>query len=780
MLSNVTVLEVGERVATAYAGRLLRDLGATVVLLEPAAGVRLRTEEPAYAEALHAGKRSVTTARSAGLAGRVDVVVHDDAPASLELVRDLRTEDPTVVTVAVSDHGLDGPLAGVPASELTLEARAGICVVHPTGDRPPVPTGVDLGDLTAGAAAAQAVVTGLLSRDAGGTRTAADVSVLESLVSLVQYPWLFSGIEGHGVYPTPQAPVPGVEPAADGWVCVVGVTDPQWQAFKALAQVSELDDPRFDLLNDRVILADEVTPLIRRFTTAHTVDDLVELGAQHRVPIVPVGTPSTITSLPPFAARSSFVPQASGEGLRPRPPFRDGREPGSGPPVEPLAEVGADDALPGWLRDTDASRLPVGPSATPEQPLAGLRVLELGTFQAGPLVTSALAALGADVVKVEAVRRPDLIRFAGVPASVDRFWERSAAFTAVNLGKRAITADLTTPEGLDVVRRLAAGCDVVLENFLPRVTEERGLDLAGLQELNPDVLLVRMPAWGLDGPWRDRPGFTYTVNAAAGVAELTGYPDGEPLLTGTVVDPFAATLATGVVLAALRRRVRTGRGGLVEIPLCDAAVQLAARSVVAWSATGEIASRQGAHHRGTGPAVVVTCADGVRVAVDAEDPRGWEGFAAVPLVKEWAGDAGLGDAATRATRVDALDAALSASCATVGSDEVVRAFAEAGVPAAPLTVGPELVDEPQLAARQRWVLLDHPVIGEQLYLLGPARWTAGPAPVPRSATPLFGEHTREVLAEVGLDTEAVEALAAAGQLASSPFDLPYAGRPAAP
>lgn len=773
MLNDVLVLELGERLATSYAGRLLRDLGATVVLVEPATGVVLRRTEPAYAEYLHAGKQSVTSAALPRIAGRPDVVLHDDSASSMDAVTALQEADPAVMTVAVSSYGLDGPLAGTPATELTLQAEAGICVTHATGDRPVVAAGVDLGELAAGAAAAQAAVTALLSRDAGADRVAADVSVLEALAGLVQYPWLFAGIEGHGVYPTPQAPVPGVERASDGWVCVVSVTGPQWTDFKRLADVPELDDARFDLLNDRVILADEVTPLVRRFTGRHTIAELVELGAANRVPIVPVGTPSTITSLPPYAARGVYVPQASGTGVHPRPPFRSSAAPWV---VEPLAAVGADDELD-RLGDEHGVRIPVHSAATAAQPLAGLRVLELGTFQAGPLVTENLAALGADVIKVEAVNRPDLIRFSGTPPTVDRFWERSAAFTAVNLGKREVTADLSTEQGLDIVRRLAAESDVVLENFLPRVLDERGLDLAGLRAVNPDVLLVRMPAWGLDGPWRDRPGFTYTVNAAAGVAELTGYPEGEPLLTGTIVDPFAAMVATAATLAAIRHRVRTGHGGQLEVPLCDVAAQLSGRSVVAWSATGEAATRAGNRGSGRGPRNVYACLDGVRVAVDADDPAAWDALATVPFVKDWAADPALAGAGHRADVVDELDRLLAASCATRGAEEVVDALRAAGVPAALVAVGADHPQHPQLVARDRWISLDHPVIGRQSYLLSAARFTAGPSAAPRSATPTFGQHSHEVLAEIGLDDEEVAALVAAKLVGDSPFGLPYAARP---
>ncbi|MDQ6522960.1 CoA transferase [Nocardioides sp. LHD-245] len=773
MLSDVLVIELGGRLATAYAGRLLRDLGATVALVEPHDGDPRRVDQPAYAEYLHGGKQSVTEPALPRLVERADVVLHDDDPATLALVGTIRAANPAIATVAVSDYGLDGPLAGTPATELTLQAEAGICIVHNTGDRPVVQAGTDLGELAAGAAAAQAVATALLSGDAGAARVAADVSVFEAIVGLLQYPWLFESIEHHPPYPTPQAPVPGIERAADGWVCVVSVTGPQWKDFKALAGVPELEDARFDMLTPRVVLADEVTPLVRRFTERHSVADLVELGAANRVPMAPVATPATMTSLPPYRDRGTFVPQASGHGVRPRPPFRAAALRWA---AEPLVDVGADDD-PDRLPERRA-RIPVHAEASGELPLAGLKVLEFGTFQAGPIVTANLAALGAEVIKVEAVNRPDLIRLAGPPLTVDRSWERYASFAAVNLGKREVTVDLATPQGLDIARRLVTEADVVLENFLPRVLDERGLDYDGVRALNPDVLLLRMPSWGLDGPWRDRPGFTYTVNAASGLAELTGYPDGEPLITGTIVDPFAAMIATTVALAAIRHRVQTGTGGQVEIPLCDAAAQLAARSVIEWSATGVAATRSGNRCQGTGPRNIYRCADGGHVAIDAESDRAWQALAGTPLAEDWASDPAVAAAEARAERLAELDGLLAEACGRSRAADVVTTLRAAGVPAAPVETGAGAVDHPQLQARRRIVELDHAVLGRQRYVASPARFTDGPRAVPRGGPPLFGEHSHEILRELGLTAAEIAALEADKLVGDSPFDLPYEGKAA--
>jgi len=773
MLDDIVILEAGRRISTGYAGRLLRDAGATVVRLEPAKGDPRRVTEPAYAEYLHAGKGSVTSvtesASGTELAERVDVVLCDEEPAAQELIAHLRSRHPRVVVVTVSPYGLTGPDAATPATDFTLQAEAGISLVHPTSDRPAVSAGVPLAELTAGAAAAMSVAVGLLAADADASGVTADVSLFESAIALQQFPWLYNRIEHHSPYPLPQAPIPGIERAKDGWVAIVSVTPAQWQDLKRIANVSGLDDARFDVLGDRVVLADEVTALVREFTMKHTVDELVELGAANRVPIVPVTSPGSIASIPPFAARETFVPSADGDFIAPRPPFRVDADRSWSP--ERLVPAGHDD-------DRDWSALPprtrnLTGGIDTRRPLAGLKVVEFGTFQAGPLVTMNLASLGAEVIKVETVNRPDMIRFNGVAMTVDRSWERPASFIAVNLGKKGITADLADPRGLAVVRELVADADVVLENYGPRVLESRGLDYESIRAFNPDIVMVRMPAWGLDGPWRDRPGFTYTVNAVSGMAELTGYADGEPLLTGTVVDPFAAVVCSFATLAAVRRRRVTGRGAYLEVPLCDVATQLTTEAVVDESAHGTLRTRSGNESAWAVPQGIHRTADGSEIAVSVESDEQWAALAALPWAKAWADDPRLLTAAGRREHADEVDERLRQALADLDSTVLVADLRASGVPAARLEIGDDLVTHPQLLARGRVVEIGHPVIGPHRYIAGPARFAVGPDFVPHGPTPTFGQHNEEVLTRLGRTAEEIAEMIEDGIVGDSPFGAPF-------
>ena len=452
MLGDVSIAEIGVSLSAAYCGRLLADAGAHVVRLE-AGPAPLASADPEYAAYLHSGKQLAVAADGmtqtlSRLVSQVDVAVCDSG-ATFELLRELRLEkNQDLVVVCVSDYGLTGPNAGTKASELTLQTEAGLAVMHVSSSSPPFVTGLPMSQLSGGLQAAIGAVQGLLARDAGGKQIDVDVSRFESLVWLLTFPWAWEQVEGHVPYCVPiQGHAPFIPPmntgpeflrAKDGWVCLAGNVPVQWASIKHMMQIPELDDPRFDQVATRAQYLDELAPLMQSFTSRYTVEELVELAQQHRVPVAPVTSASSAYRLPPYSERDSTVTGVAGDFRQPRPAFR--------------------------FTTAGSARAPgVSPSATPALPLKGLRVVAFEVFHAGPLVTAYLAGLGAEVIKVEAVNRPDLIRYAGVPGTADRAWERGATFIALNIGKRDITADLSTAAGVGIVRKLLRTADVVLD-----------------------------------------------------------------------------------------------------------------------------------------------------------------------------------------------------------------------------------------------------------------------------------------------------------------------------
>ncbi len=765
MLGDIVVIDAGTRTSSAYCGKLLVDAGATVYRLECRTGATTshgrEAHSDGYAAYLHAGKKLVSLPLDGSLAERVDVVIHDgiinDAAFDAAL-SDLRARRDDLVVVSLSDYGLDGPRASTPATELTLQAEAGVVALHPTYDLPPVGSGVELAEITTGVCAATAAVMGLFARDAGERQVEADLSRFEALIAIMQYPWLFAQFPHHFPYPVPQNAVPGIEQAKDGWVCVVCLTPQQWSDFKKLADAPELDDPRFDAPGERIRLGPEITGHVRDFTGRYTVDELVRLGAENRVPIVPVGTPVNVAELPPYASRDAYVRDETGV-MSPRPPFRL-----QVAPPEELGEGVTPKPLPRRAK-------PRSSRTAPWRPLEGLRVVEFGTFQAGPLATATLASLGADVIKVESGARPDLIRFTGSPPTADRFWERSAGFAGVNLGKRAIAVDLSNERGREIIRKLILSSDIVVENYSPRVLESWGLGYEDIRRIRSDIIMMRMPAWGLTGPWRDWPGFTYTANAASGLATVTGHPDGEPLLTGTVIDPIAGFLAAFVLLGAIRMRQHTGRGALIEVPLCDVAAQLTARSVIDTSHTGQVAPRRGNRNSAAAPVGVYRCADDVWLAISITGDQQWKSLSALDRADRptpWALDARFAHLDGRLRHHELLDQHLSELCATRTAAELTHELRAIGVAAAAVVTGADAIDHPQLLARGRVFEVDHPVIGPARYIGHPMRFSHAPdISVPRPA-PLLGQHNSEILAELGYQPADIEGLAVDKVVAAAP------------
>ena len=242
------------------------------------------------------------------------------------------------------------------------------------------------------------------------------------------------------------------------------------------------------------------------------------------------------------------------------------------------------------------------------RPLEGIRVVDLTSFWAGPFATQYLATLGADVIKVESAQRPDPMRFnVSVPMTTDQWYERGSLYLSVNLNKRGVTLDLTQPRGRELLLGLVATADVVIENFTPRVMEQFGLTYDTLRSVRPDLVYLRMPGWGLEGPWRDRPAFASTMEQASGMAWITGWPDGPPMLAG-ICDALAGVHGAFAVLAALEQRRHTGEGQQIELAMLDMSVNIAVEQILEYAAYGHLMAREGNRGPTAAPQGVYPCA----------------------------------------------------------------------------------------------------------------------------------------------------------------------------
>jgi crotonobetainyl-CoA:carnitine CoA-transferase CaiB-like acyl-CoA transferase len=390
-----------------------------------------------------------------------------------------------------------------------------------------------------------------------------------------------------------------------------------------------------------------------------------------------------------------------------------------------------------------------------------VRVIDATAWWAGPEAGRLLALLGADVLHLESTGHPDGMRMAGgLFVGRDQWWEMSAIALSANSGKRGITLDLATDDGRALLDRLLADADVVLENFSPRVAERFELTPGRLHELNERLILVRMPAFGLDGPWRDRVGFAQTMEQVSGLAWVTGHPDDQPRIPRGPCDPLAGATAAFAVLTALEDRGRTGRGAFVESTMVEAVLNVAAEQVIEWTANGVELERMGNRAPGFAPQGLYACAgDEQWLAVSVATDEQWAG-----LIDS------TGLTADRADQ-DAVDGELAAWAAGRDVDEAVETLVAAGVPAGGARDPRTISRHPQLAARRLFEELDHPVCGRQPFIGLPFhfasvdRWLTRPAPT-------MGQHDHEVLGgELGLDDAELARLSGAGIIGSRPARL---------
>jgi crotonobetainyl-CoA:carnitine CoA-transferase CaiB-like acyl-CoA transferase len=323
--------------------------------------------------------------------------------------------------------------------------------------------------------------------------------------------------------------------------------------------------------------------------------------------------------------------------------------------------------------------------------------------------------------------------------------------------------------------RLIATCDVIVENFTPRVLDQIGLDFAAVQAVRPDAIMLRMPGFGLDGPWRDNSAFAYVIEAASGISWLTGYPDRNPNEPYSVGDPNAGVHALNALLLALEHRRGTGEGVFIEAAMVDAALNIAAEQVIEYSAYGAVLQRAGNRGPVAAPQNLYRtneidefgrrdCWAAVAVANDEQ----WAGLRDALGRPEWATDPALATADGRRQHHDLIDEHLAAWCAERTGDEIVGALWEYDVPAAKVMQPHRQSELPQLAARGFFEVVDHPVNATTKHSTLPFTSSRGPDRIHVQPAPLLGQHNHEVLSELGLSDKDIYELESRGVIGTAP------------
>ena len=385
------------------------------------------------------------------------------------------------------------------------------------------------------------------------------------------------------------------------------------------------------------------------------------------------------------------------------------------------------------------------------KPFDGLRIIDLSQVWAGPAATRILSDLGADVIKVERPTRPDQVRVAYVAGNdtTGDYWNRTPYFNVRNAGKRGITLDLGTEDGLATMHELLKDADVLVETFTPRVMENFGLNYDSIKERYPRLIMMSLCGYGQTGPNRNSPAFGMGMEPASGIARVSGYEDGPPLKSGnTWVDPFAGIHGCGALMAALYYREKTGRGQHIDISMQEGLVQLIGPQVADYEMNGRMHSGKSNLRAGQVRGIYPCEGRDAWVAISARNAEEWAALSNTLGHGEWLQDPRFATPADRDANHDVLDEQITEWTKQRTKFDAMDTLQRSGVPAGAVLNAREILESEQLRSRHFWDALeirDVQTVPIQRYF--PTKIDGQGFRAERGA-PQLGEHTEEVLREV--------------------------------
>ncbi len=786
-LGDITVIDFSCGLAATFTTKMLCDAGAQVLMVEPPQGHPLRqwkySAQMGWSEALKEGEvgalfhylcgnrhsvvADLTTAagraKAEDICTRANIIVDDFDSGSeqddwLALVKD---NNPELVRVSVTPWGLGGE--SIAANDFTLQAEAGTTAFRGYEDRPPLAAGGFVGEFMSGAYGAVAAMTGLLGYEVAGIGSTLDVSTFESMVlSMQSCHFMHEQMEPGGSVPR-SFNVPSVEPTKDGWIGLCPITPRQWNDICDVIDAPEQLRP-YNTMPLRSEHIDEVLPALHKWSMQRTTAQCLEEMAAVRVPVVPIGNGQTITEMDHIVERGVFQENPAGF-KQPRPAYRFSRSQvrsaGLGPELSDFESSWQSlNKSPGIKWQDNAA------TASLRAPLAGIRVLDLAAFWAGPIAGLTLANLGADVVRVESCQKTDGMRLiGGIYPEGKPYWEYGSVVHAANTGKRGIVVEFSTAQGVEIIRELIKQADVILENFSPRVMDKHGFSWEEIQKLNPKAIMARMPAFGIDGPWRDRVGFAMSMEQVSGVAWVTGYADRPPMVPRACVDSMGGIQSAFGMLCALRERQVSGIGQRIESPLFEACLGMVAEQAIEYSAYGVLLERSGNHGPRACPQGVFECKSGLDIALSIEDDHQWQALVAALDVDALASETYVKFSGRRAAQ-DTIENVLREYFRTQDSDDVLKQLREVKVPVSALINARSLAHHPRLHERNFYTRLEHPAVGPLNYPNMAFRMDGEYIDI-RTPAPTLGQHNSEVLTELGYSAEEIVELENVGVIGNT-------------
>jgi crotonobetainyl-CoA:carnitine CoA-transferase CaiB-like acyl-CoA transferase len=773
-LDGVRVLDMAEGRGE-MCGRILGDLGADVIRVEPPGGAASRAQPPLHDAislrfATHnAGKRSVVVDHESAegrdrllrLLDGADIWIETGAPLSLDAVHE---RNPRLVVLSISDFGRTGPYRDWVATDWTLLAMGGVLSRSGLPGREPL---VPPGDLALQATAMQAAWAALVAywnRLECGLGDHIDFSLYEATAQVIDPAMGTVGTaQAAGYEETRGRPAPGPYPifrCRDGHVRVVLLAPRQWHAMRAwLGEPEALQDPELETIRGRALAAERLHAVFEAHFRERDKQELTLEGQARGVPIAPVLSLADVLAAEHFRARRAIAQMELATGVAADVPTGfveiDGRR---ASPARRAPEVGEhdDDVLAEPARRTRTHPPVVAGGGRSRRALEGLRVLDFGVIVLGAEAARLFSDQGAEVIKIESRAFPDGARVSPVH------------FAIGHRGSKSVGVNLRSPEGVDVVQRLVARSDVVLANFKPGTLEKLGLGAQALREINPAIVVVNSSAMGASGPWSTWMGYGPLVRCASGLTSLWRHRDLEDGFSDSTTihpDHYAARVTAIAALAALVARRTSGRGAEIATSQAETILMQIAALLAEESLRPGAISATGNEGRDGAPWGIYPCAgDDEWCAVTVRDDDDWRRLRTALGDPQWAADEGLATVTGRLARRAEIDEQLTTWTRERSPRHAAAILQAAGVPAGFMQRGSEYAHDPHLQARAFLRTFEQP--GLEPIAIDNAPFRSERLPPPAEATaPEPGEHTRAICTELlGMDTDDVDRLVAIGAL----------------
>lgn len=778
-LEGVKVVELGELVSAAYAGKIMADLGADVVKVEEPGGDPARQRGPfprglADPEksglflALNTNKRGITLDltrhqdRLARLVAWADIVVHN-YPAAQMAERGIdygafRQLNPRLVMCSITPFGLSGPYKDYRAYELNVSHAGGWGWLSPGAsdfpDLPPLKVAGHQCDFQGGVSGAMAALAAYQRALDTGCGEHIDLSTQAFIAAFLEQNFVYysysdriaSRLGKRLLYPW------GIFECKDGLIFILAVEEDQWERIVELMGNPEWAGWEiFADATQRSKNQDVMKMYLDEWVKDWTVEELWHEAQSRRICFAPVFGMEQLSKQEQLRSRHFFVdvsqPHAGtvtqlGPPYQLREPWWQVRRPA------PLLGEHTDEVLRA-LPPAPAPR-PPAPSPAMRRPLEGVRVADFTWVWAGPYGTMYLSHLGAEVIKIESNTRIDVTRRLPLyPTGMEAGVNRSGLFNQWSLGKKSVLINFSTPEGLAVVKELIQNSDVVVDNFATGVMERLGLGYDDLVKIKPDIIMASISGYGHSGPLKNYMGYGPAIAPLTGLSAMTGYAGGPPQEVGiSYGDPNSGIHAAVAVTAALAARKRTGKGQYIDVSLWESVAALVPEGWMDYAMNGLEPARRGNRDPLMAPHTCFRCAgEDEWVSIACGNDAEWRALCRAMDQAGLGTDARFRTVQDRKANEDTLENIVTAWTEKRDKWHLTQTLQAAGVAAFPSMNSKDLADDPHLKQRGFFVELPHAEVGVRKHTGIPWLLTESPNGV-QAPAPLLGQHTEQVMRDV--------------------------------